>query len=66
VKRDREWWKTYLPVMKEFWDRVLYFREHLDELPKPKEKKTRKKKEPPPPPPCEIEPLTDEDIYIDD
>jgi putative phage-type endonuclease len=44
VPRDREWWKTYLPVMREFWDKVLYFREHLDELPKPKLKKTRKKK----------------------
>jgi hypothetical protein len=21
VKRDPEWWKTYLPVMREFWDR---------------------------------------------
>jgi hypothetical protein len=52
--------------MKEFWDKVLYFREHLDELPQPKLKKTRKKKEPEPPPPCEIEPLTDEEPYNDD
>jgi len=43
VKRDPEWWKTNLPVMDEFWKKVLYFREHLDELPKPKEKKTRKR-----------------------
>lgn len=43
VKRDPEWWKTNLPIMEEFWKKVLYFREHLDELPKPKEKKTRKR-----------------------
>jgi hypothetical protein len=51
--------------MREFWDKVLYFREHLDELPKPKEKKTRKKKEPEPVV-CEIEVLPDEDDYIED
>lgn len=45
VKRDREWWKTYLPVMRAFWDKVLYYREHLDELPKPKERKPRVVKE---------------------
>ena len=45
VPRDREWFKTYLPVMKEFWDKVVYYREHIDELPKPKEKKKRVLKE---------------------
>ena len=65
VKRDREWWKTNFPIMKEFWDKVLYYREHLDELPKPKEKKTRKKKELPPAV-CEIEPNPNEDFYHDD
>jgi putative phage-type endonuclease len=65
VKRDPEWWKTNLPIMKEFWDKVLYYREHLDELPKPKEKKTRKKKEPEPVV-CEIEALPEEDFYHDD
>ena len=65
VKRDREWFKTYLPVMREFWDRVLYYREHLDELPMPKEKKTRKKKEVEPPK-CEIQQLSDEDMYVED
>ena len=65
VKRDREWWKTNLPIMKEFWDKVLYYREHLDELPMPKEKKTRKKKEVPPPV-CEVQPISDEDVYIED
>jgi hypothetical protein len=29
----------------EFWEKVLYFREHLDELPPPKVKKTLVKKE---------------------
>jgi putative phage-type endonuclease len=65
VKRDREWWKTNLPIMKEFWDKVLYYREHLDELPMPKEKKTRKKKELPPPV-CEVQAISDEDMYVDD
>lgn len=65
VKRDPEWWKTYLPIMKEFWDKVLYFREHIDELPKPKLKKTRKKKEKEPAK-CEIQALSDEDPYEDD
>jgi putative phage-type endonuclease len=64
VKRDREWWKTNFPIMKEFWDKVLYFREHLDELPKPKEKKTRKKKEPEPVV-CLVEPIPEEDPYDD-
>jgi putative phage-type endonuclease len=64
VPRDREWFAKYLPVMKEFWDRVLYFREHLDELPKPKEKKKRKKKEVPPPV-CEVQALSEEDVYND-
>jgi hypothetical protein len=51
--------------MKEFWEKVLYFREHIDELPKPKLKKTRKKKELEPTV-CEIEPLPEEDPYNDD
>ena len=65
VKRDPEWWKTNLPIMRAFWDKVLYYREHLDELPKPKEKKTRVKKELPPAV-CEIEALPEEDFYNDD
>lgn len=28
VQRDREWFKNKLPVMRAFWDRVLYKREH--------------------------------------
>jgi putative phage-type endonuclease len=67
VKRDPEWWKTYLPVMRQFWDRVLYYREHLDEIPMPKEKvkRPRKKKEPDPIV-CEIQALSDEDEFIED
>ena len=65
VKRDREWWKTNFSLMKQFWEKVLYFREHLDELPPPKVKKTRVKKELPPPV-CEIEALPEEDFYNDD
>jgi putative phage-type endonuclease len=67
VKRDPEWWKTYLPVMREFWDRVLYYREHIDEIPMPKEKvkRPRKKKELPPAV-CEIQALSDEDEFIED
>jgi hypothetical protein len=49
--------------MKEFWDKVLYFRQHLDELPKQEEKpkRTRKKKEIP----CEIE-IDPDDTYLSD
>ena len=67
VPRDREWFKKYLPVMDEFWKKVLYFREHLDECPKEKEKvkRPRKKKELPPTV-CEIEPNPEEDFYHDD
>jgi putative phage-type endonuclease len=67
VPRDREWFKTYLPVMDAFWKRVLYFREHLDEIPMPKEKvkRPRKAKELPPPA-CEIQPISDEDVYNED
>ena len=67
VKRDREWFKKYLPVMKEFWDRVLYFREHLDEIPMPKEKVKRPRKiKELPPPVCEVQALSDEDEYVED
>src|SRR5210317_15204 len=42
VKRDREWFAKYLPVMEDFWQKVLYHREYGIEEPV---KKTRKKKE---------------------
>jgi putative phage-type endonuclease len=28
VKRDREWFKEKMPIMKEFWDSVVYYRTH--------------------------------------
>jgi len=67
VKRDPEWWKINFPIMEEFWKKVLYYREHIDELPKPVEKvkRPRKKKEPEPVV-CEIEALPEEDFYNDD
>ena len=43
VKRDREWFEKYLPIMEEFWQKVLYHREYGIDDPPPK--KTRKKKE---------------------
>jgi putative phage-type endonuclease len=68
VPRDREWFAKYLPIMDTFWKRVLYFREHPDEIPMPKEKvkRPRKAKELPPPPVCEIQPISDEDMYVED
>jgi putative phage-type endonuclease len=64
VKRDRDWFAKYMPIMRIFWDRVLYFREHIDELPQPKivKKRTRKEK---PPPVCEFETISDEDEYVE-
>jgi putative phage-type endonuclease len=46
VKRDREWFLEQLPRMKEFWDKVLWHREHgCDELmPKPRKPRTATKK----------------------
>jgi hypothetical protein len=32
VKRDREWFDKNLQLMKKFWDNVLYYRQHPDEL----------------------------------
>ena len=56
VERDREWFAENLPIMRNFWDRVLWFREHgTHHLPSKKKKKAdagvvREKL----PPPCEI------------
>ena len=61
VKRDREWWEKYFPVMEEFWQKVLYHREHGIEVPEPKVRKPRKKKVIP----CEIE-VDPEDTYMSD
>ena len=61
IKRDREWWEKYFPVMEEFWQKVLHHREHGIEVPEPKVRKPRKKKVIP----CEIE-VDPEDTYISD
>ena len=53
-----------LPVMREFWDKVLYFREHLDELPKPKPQQTRKKREQKPAE-CELVEMSEDDYLSD-
>lgn len=49
IERDRDWFATYMPVMKDLWDKVLWHREHGCEelLPKPRKKKevTYKKNE---------------------
>jgi putative phage-type endonuclease len=63
VKRDPEWWTTYFPVMRTFWEKVLYHREHGIEEPPPKLKRPRKKKETNPI--CEVECISDEDYYDD-
>lgn len=65
VKRDRDWWNTYFPVMKEFWEKVLFHREHGIEVPTPKLRKPRKKKQQKNEP-CEIQQLQEEDFYNDD
>ena len=38
IKRDREWWAKYKPVMKSFWEKVIWHRAngHQELLPKPK------------------------------
>tara|TARA_Y200000002_G_scaffold342945_1_gene315143 strand:- start:274 stop:558 length:285 start_codon:yes stop_codon:yes gene_type:complete len=60
VKRDREWFAKYMPVMRDFWDKVVYHREHGIEDPPPK--KPRKKKEIIRPE-CTIVTDSDEDYY---
>jgi putative phage-type endonuclease len=32
VKRDKEWFKTKFPLMKKFWDDVVYYRQNPDKL----------------------------------
>jgi hypothetical protein len=65
VKRDREWFAQRLPIMKEFWDKVLWHREHGIEEPV---KKTRKPRERKPeviePQECEIEICSDDENYL--
>ena len=65
VKRDRGWFEKYFPIMEEFWQKVLYHREHGIEEPVKKTRGPRKKKEEGPPPPCEIKSDSD-DEYRDE
>jgi hypothetical protein len=43
VKRDTGWFEKYYPIMYDFWQKVLYHREHGIEVPN---KQKRPKKEP--------------------
>ena len=62
VDRDRGWFETNLPIMRAFWDKVLYHREHGIEPPPPKTTRPRKPK---PPAECEIiEPSDEEDNFF--
>jgi putative phage-type endonuclease len=44
IERDKKLFASILPIMKQTWDKVKYYREHLDELPKLKEIVDRRKK----------------------
>jgi len=44
IKRDKKLFAAILPVLHQTWERVEYYREHLDELPKLKEIVERRKK----------------------
>ena len=60
VKRDPAWWTTNFPIMRDFWQKVLYHREYGIEPPPPKKTRTKKER---PEPVCEI--ISDkEDDYI--
>lgn len=48
VERDREWFAENLPIMRNFWDRVLWYREHgTHHLPQKKVRAKKEKKEKP-------------------
>jgi|SRR6056300_196618 len=61
VERDRGWFETNLPIMRAFWDKVLYHREHGIEEPPKKEVKRRPRKEQP----CEIEEDSQDEYFSD-
>jgi len=44
IPRDRKWFDSILPVLKETWDKVIYYREHLDCLPPLQEISDKRKK----------------------
>jgi hypothetical protein len=55
VKRDREWFKTQLPIMDAFWKRVIWHREHgIESLMKKPRAPRQKKIEAPVISECEI------------
>jgi len=65
VKRDREWFKEKLPIMEEFWNKVLWHREHGIEEPVKKKRAPRKKKEEVEEKfECEIEVCSDDEKYL--
>ena len=69
VKRDREWFKEKLPIMEEFWNKVLWHRGHGIEEPVKKTRKPRERKPEPKSEPqdCEIELVSeDEQTYFSD
>jgi hypothetical protein len=67
VKRDREWFAKRLPIMKEFWDKVLWHREHGIEVPEKKTRKPRERKqEVIEPQECEIEICSEDENYLSD
>ena len=67
IKRDREWFKEKLPIMEDFWNKVLWHRENGIEEPV---KKTRKPRERKPQPVdeaiCEIDLCSEDDNYFSD
>ena len=65
VKRDRQWFIEKLPIMKEFWDKVIWHREHGIEGPrklKPRVKKVVEEEVQV----CEIELCSDDEKYLSD
>jgi len=55
VEREKEWFVENLPIMRNFWDRVLWHREHgTDGLIKKRVANARKPKSPAVPPTCEV------------
>lgn len=43
IKRNDKWFAKYLPVLENTWNKVIYYRQHLDEIPKLQEKSIRKR-----------------------
>jgi len=60
VGRDRGWFEKNLPIMREFWDKVLYHRELGNDPPPPKKTRPRKPK---PVAECEIVDASDDEPW---